>query len=140
MLSPEGHVPQRAAACCSSYPPAPAAHLQSTRRTQELSRCLRGGLKQRGTEPFSCLLGWNKATSCCLSLRQGGEDKQAITISSPSERISLLQNTVILHGSTWLLCGKCPGGKSKTPAVRVLLDILKTISSQLHGHQSYSST
>lgn len=57
------------------------------------------------------LLCLNRAAMHFLSLCRVDEDKNKITISSPSERISLLQNTVLLHGGTWLMRGKCPRGK-----------------------------
>lgn len=64
------------------------------------------------------LLCLNRAAIHFLSPRQVDEDKNKITISSPSERISLLQNTGLLHGGTWLLYGKCTRGKSEMPVCK----------------------
>ena len=87
-------------------PPAPAAHLWSTSRTQGLSRCVRSDWNSTALNHFAAL--FEQGYYSFLKPVSGRWGQHTITTSSPSERTAVLQNTVLLHGDTWLLHGKCP--------------------------------
>lgn len=138
MLGPKGNVPQRAAVCCSSYP----LHQLHISGAPDAHRSLHGvyavGWNSTALNHFPTLL--ERGCYSFLKPASGRWGQHTITISSPSERTSLLQNTVLLHGGTWLFRGKCPRGKSEMPVVRMLLDLLKAIISFTRPWESFQPT